>query len=266
MVQIDAAKDLAALFNPPQQERYSGMRYGQGTILSWNPETFENTIDFRGITLTNVPVEGGTDALTYQPGDVVGLTGWAPNGGFGSWRITGRIIIPGAGVAEQQIAFLTTTLGEAVARAVIGASVFYDQVAAGATRDAFGTFGDIAQGGTPSPGPEVSFELTGTKFIAIWGAAVNASVTAAVATRAAGFMDVDVVGPTPTGPSIISVRKDRTMTDHQLFADDSLAFSEQFDGLTPGSYTVTATYRVDDHGGGLSSISWGNRWLLVIAF
>lgn len=94
MVQIDPAKDLAAMFNPPQQERYSGFRYGQGTILSWNPATFENQVSFRNLTLTNLPILGKIDGLSLKAGDVVGLMGWAPNGGFGAWWILGELGVP----------------------------------------------------------------------------------------------------------------------------------------------------------------------------
>lgn len=94
MVQLDPAKDLAALFNPPQQERYSGFRYGQGTVLTWDPATFENTVSFRSLTLTNLPILGKIDGLSLKAGDVVGLMGWAPNGGFGAWWILGELGTP----------------------------------------------------------------------------------------------------------------------------------------------------------------------------
>lgn len=85
--------DLAPLLVPPPS---AAVRYGQGKILTWDAETFANKVEWRGVTLTNVPVLAGVSALGYAPGDVVGLLGWAPSsGGIGSWWIIGKLSIPG---------------------------------------------------------------------------------------------------------------------------------------------------------------------------
>lgn len=98
MAKIDPVRDLARLVAP--QTSFQGMRFSQGTILTWNPATFENTVDWKptgaqgGITLTNLPILGRIDGLSLKAGDVVGLMGWAPNGGFGSWWILGELAVP----------------------------------------------------------------------------------------------------------------------------------------------------------------------------
>jgi hypothetical protein len=94
MVNIDPAKDLAEIIAAGQPKPNQGMHYGQGTILSWNAVTFENTIDFRGVTLRNVPLSDKIAGLSLKVGDIVGLLGWAPGGGFGSWWIMGELGVP----------------------------------------------------------------------------------------------------------------------------------------------------------------------------
>lgn len=88
-----STSDLALLLVPPPS---AAVRYGQGKILTWDPDTFDNTIEFRGVTLFNVPVLSSVQALGFQTGDTVGLLGWAPSsGGMGSWWIIGKLAIPG---------------------------------------------------------------------------------------------------------------------------------------------------------------------------
>lgn len=71
------------------------LRYSQATVITWNPDDFTGTLDWRGITLTNVPVLASIQALGFQPGDVVGMLGWQPQGGLGSWWIIGKLAVPG---------------------------------------------------------------------------------------------------------------------------------------------------------------------------
>lgn len=72
-----------------------GLRFSQGIVRQWNPQTFENIIEWRGISLPDVPVLSSVDALGFQVGNVVGMLGWAPEGGTSSWWILGRMSIPG---------------------------------------------------------------------------------------------------------------------------------------------------------------------------
>lgn len=72
-----------------------GLRFTQGVVRQWNPDTFQNLIEWRGISLNDVPVLGSVEALSFEPGDVVGMLGWTPEGGTSSWWILGRISIPG---------------------------------------------------------------------------------------------------------------------------------------------------------------------------
>lgn len=105
--------DLAALLTPPPS---TGVQFSQGTILTWDREELHNTIDWRGITLTDIPMIEGLNNLVLKPGDVVGLMGWAPENakGVGSWWILGKLSNPGEFIADLtfflgQVRFKTKT-------------------------------------------------------------------------------------------------------------------------------------------------------------
>lgn len=94
--------DLAALLTPAPS---SGVQFSQGKVLTWSNETLRNTIEWRGITLTDVPLVEGINALVIRPGDVVGMLGWAPENakGVGSWWILGKLSNPGEFVADLAV-------------------------------------------------------------------------------------------------------------------------------------------------------------------
>lgn len=105
--------DLAALLTPPPS---TGVQFSQGRILTWDREELRNTIEWRGITLTDIPMVEGLNNLVLKPGDIVGMMGWAPeNGkGVGSWWILGKLSNPGEFIADLtfflgQVRFMTKT-------------------------------------------------------------------------------------------------------------------------------------------------------------
>lgn len=77
--------NLATLFESGQP----GVRFRQGTILTWNSNTGANTISLAGGTLTNVPVLNTGEAIALKAGHVVGLLGQGS-----SWFIVGRVTPP----------------------------------------------------------------------------------------------------------------------------------------------------------------------------
>lgn len=97
-----ANNDLAALLTPAPSK---GVQFSQGRVLSWNNETLANTIEWRGITLTDVPIIEGINALVIREGDVVGMLGWAPENakGVGTWWILGKLSNPGEFVADLNV-------------------------------------------------------------------------------------------------------------------------------------------------------------------
>lgn len=106
-----ANNDLAALLTPAPSK---GVQFSQGVILSWDNERAHNQISWRGITLTDVPLVEGINALALKEGDVVSMLGWAPENakGVGSWWILGKLTNPGEFVSDLtfflgQIRFMT---------------------------------------------------------------------------------------------------------------------------------------------------------------
>lgn len=94
--------ELAALFTPPPSR---GVQFTQAKVLSWDNETLANTLEWRGISIHDVPMVEGINALTIREGDVVGMLGWAPENarGVGSWWILGKLSIPGEFIADLDI-------------------------------------------------------------------------------------------------------------------------------------------------------------------
>lgn len=78
--------NLAPLFDPGQP----GVRFRQGTILTWDSNTGSNTIDLAGGTLTNVPIINTGEAIALKAGHIVGMLGQGS-----TWFIIGRITPPG---------------------------------------------------------------------------------------------------------------------------------------------------------------------------
>lgn len=118
--------DLATLLTPAPS---SGVQFSQGTILTWDRTRLENTIEWRGITLRDVPMIEGLNNLVLKPGDIVGMLGWAPENskGVGSWWILGKLSNPGEFIAD-----LTFWLGQVRFRTPDDG---YDQVYFGSDTD-----------------------------------------------------------------------------------------------------------------------------------
>jgi len=94
--------EFAAMLTPPPSH---GVQFTQGKVLTWDNETLHNTIEWRGITLTDVPIIEGINALVIREGDIVGMFGWAPENakGMGSWWILGKLSNPGEFVADLNV-------------------------------------------------------------------------------------------------------------------------------------------------------------------
>lgn len=74
--------------------------YSYGTLVSFDPRTFENVVESDCARLVNVPVVATTvDVLTYEAGDAVLLLGFA---GGRHW-IAGRTDTPNAGQLAEVV-------------------------------------------------------------------------------------------------------------------------------------------------------------------
>ena len=93
--------DLAPLFDPGAP----GVRFRQGTIVSWNAATGSNLIDIGGSTLTDVPILNTGEAIALKTGHIVCLLGQGM-----AWFIIGRVTPPGdPSFASASLAFAANT-------------------------------------------------------------------------------------------------------------------------------------------------------------
>jgi hypothetical protein len=89
--------DLTPLFDGGQP----GVRFRQGTVLTWDASTGANTIDVAGATLTDVSILNTGEAIALKAGHIVGLLGQGS-----AWFIIGRITPPGdANFAAASVEF-----------------------------------------------------------------------------------------------------------------------------------------------------------------
>lgn len=96
--------DLAPLFG----NTGPAVRFRQGTVLSWDSSTGENTIQLGGGTLTNVPILNTGEAIALKAGHIVGLLGQGA-----SWFIIGRVTPPNdPNFAGASVAFGSATAFE----------------------------------------------------------------------------------------------------------------------------------------------------------
>lgn len=77
------------------------VRFRQGTVVAWDPNTGNNTIEVGGAVLNNVPILNTGEAIVLKAGHVVGMLTW-----LSSWFILGRITVPGdPDFASASVAF-----------------------------------------------------------------------------------------------------------------------------------------------------------------
>ena len=95
--------DLARAIPDPAKQPLQPMGYRQGTILTWDPVTLENTVEVAGAVLPNLPVWGVAEATTYQPGTTVGLIVVES-----TWAIVGTFVRPGTQAAADAVSMLSS--------------------------------------------------------------------------------------------------------------------------------------------------------------
>lgn len=253
-----ASDDLAPLVAQQPQGELAG--YAQGTILSWDPDTFENVISVRGGTLTNVQVGSGVEAMTYRPGDTVILARWRPGGGMGTWWIDRRIIRPGTGSAGRAISFMQGTLAKQVA-----AAVFAERITVAVADGQVSTTSDDWV--ELSGGPEIAdVEVSETGIAIVFISANVFGMADLTEGGVVGLMSVKVSGATVVAPlnrwqfggrSVVLPGNENTV--NMLAAGTRVAV---FNELNPGLHTFTAVYQT---GTGFPEVNFNGRSMAVIA-
>jgi hypothetical protein len=248
---VSPTDDLTPLLVPPPDG--SGLRYGQGKLLAWDPATFENTVLWRGTALHDLPVLAGPAALSFTPGIVVGLVGWSPGGGAGSWAILGQWVTPGTAAAPDLI--------RRFSRKILAESIGID-VVPGTCSGIANTYGNPVSG---DPGPSVTVDiLSGTMLV---GMTARMSLPAFSDDGRWGLMSFEISGATNVAPD------DLRALSHFFFTESTELFSSGIGmstlhvatGLNLGQHTVTAKYRSQDLLGAATNVAFSERHMTVIA-
>lgn len=237
--------DISRFLVSPRSDQ--AVRYGQARLTEWNPETFQNSVLWRGGVLRDVPVLGGADALTYRVGDTVGLLGWAPGKGAGSWAIVGRWLNPDSGRGEEAVDFLATALGQSVAAGVFAALISSGSIE-GTEATTSTSWTDLA-----TPGPTVTATVGSSgRVLVVFSAEIIAPTNngGGVGCALAGANDAAA----PAQGQFLSIQ-----TGAATFGG-SLSRLSLLSGLNPGLTEFTAKY-ISPNGG---SVSFGRRNITVI--
>jgi len=251
--------DLSPLFRQPRQPT---TRFGQGRLLSWNPETFESIVQWHGARLVNPPVLAGMDALTFRAGMDVLLIGWDGGGRRGAqdWAILSRAIEPGPDAAEEAIAPMRTRLAQQIAAEVFAARIRV-AVADGQVSTTSDDWVEL------SGGPEIAdVEVSETGIAIVFISANVFGMADLTESGVAGLMSVKVSGATVVAPlnrwqfggrSVVLPGNENTV--NMLAAGTRVAV---FNELNPGLHTFTAVYQTAT---GFPEVNFNGRSLSVIA-
>lgn len=217
--------------------------YRQGLIVTWNPDTAENTVLVGRSLMTNLPILNTSEAAILAAGDVVGILTAGR-----TWGILGRFTIPGTPEAVTALSSLRTASETITSLEGITSTSFV--ASGGPTVDiAVGASGRllvlvsadistqrsaVAAGNTAIPHGEMGFTLSG------------ANTLAAATSRA-----LVVSGNMLTSSGTITFGTSGAATRAVLLT-----------GLAPGLTTVTAAYRL---GGNATQTNISQRNITAMA-
>lgn len=141
--------DLASIL---VQKTTGTLRYGMGRILSWNPETFENVVEWLGTPIPNMLIANPTDALSYESDMLVSLIGIDSSGqeGVTQWVIWGRLIQPGGNASVSAIDFLRGGQARESSAQIFSERIYSASMSDFAIHEST-TFGDPNVMGNPGP-------------------------------------------------------------------------------------------------------------------
>lgn len=249
------------------------MRYGQGKVIAWNPETFENIIEWNGQSLHDLPVVGSTDALSFRPGQFVALHSVDSSGALGvtQWWIAGRLIVPGEGNAEQVVSFMRGQLAREISAEIFADRISNDYDEFVAERN-LNTWGDPTNGADPGPSVTVNVSDAGRALVMVGCNTISSTLdSASVLGNQGGLIGVEVSGDTTLIPDNNRVLRSTmfkyndggavTLVDG-VRVISTLSFSFPVE-VNPGENTFTMKYAKS---GATNKLTVDNRSLTVIAF
>lgn len=232
--------DLAGAIPDPSRQPLQPMGYRQGTIVTWNPVTLENTVDVGGAVLPNVPVLGVAEATTFQPGTTVGLMVVES-----TWAIVGTFVRPGTAAAAQAISLLSSRTKAQTINVQETTTSF--------------AWTDLA---TVGPSVTVTIGPSGRALMFLSAKGGWSLVVADVYQGA--FMTAQLSGANTLAADLQWAAFIETQHGSTTFATVSatIASAYTFDNLTPGETTFTAKYSVGASG---RPVDFNRRTLVVIA-
>jgi len=237
------SSDLAPLFSTPAAGKQVGFR--QGVIVTWNPNTAENTVLVGDSLLQNMPILNTSEAAILAAGDVVAiLTSGA------TWGILGRFTIPGSPEAVSSLSSLRTQAAN-VSIAESTTSL---------------TLTDLT-----TPGPEVAINIgpAGKALVVLSAEMVFEAPALSGINTGGGYMAYALSGAN-TSIALESfgmhcnVRYNSTQSggfDTAIGITTGCSRVILHSGLTPGMTTFTTKYRRD----GLGTCTFSNRSITVMA-
>lgn len=264
--------DLSSLF---LLENSGTQRHSMGQIVQWNPDTFENVVWWNGTAVTNMKIGNSVDALSYAPGMWVSITVVDAGGVEGVTQafISGRIIDPGDGAAEEAVAFLRGNLAREIS-AEIFADRIYSVFDSGLAERNSLTFGDPTNGANVGPVLTDIDIRTGSALIIMSANCVVSTKdnTSSNTGEYAAVIGVRISGATTVEPDVDRVINAAaykyngagiTTTDATKMALGN-TYVYPITGLNPGLHTFTMKYRT--HAVATSGLQADDRSLTVIAF
>lgn len=224
----------------------TAMNYRQGTVITWNQATAENTILVGGTIMENLPILNTSEAALLGPGDVVGILVAGA-----TWGILGRFTIPGSDTAVTALAALRTASQTITANENITSATYVEATT------------------NPGPAVEVAVGASGRLLVFITGnvsgqhGTVTAGNTAlvdgrmAVALSGANVLAAGTTQSLGVGGNFVTSSGSIT-----LGAQGSATRVVLFEGLNPGLTTVTAMYLNNGSG---ASVNFSNRNITAMA-
>ena len=210
--------------------------YRQGVIVTWDPDTAENTVSVGGSLLTNLNVLNTSEAAILTAGDVVGILTLP-----GTWAIIGRLTIPGTPEAVSSIQAITNRIQAA-------------QDAANGTRNST-SWGDLTGA---EVGPEVEIRVGASgRVLAFWSCEFGQTTATGTGTLQPQRKNTPHVGVALSGANTATPNEWEALNANVNFTtltgDDAATVEfwlqagtmHLYSGLNPGLTTFTMKYRHD---------------------
>ena len=221
------SSDLMQLLVPDPAASGRGVQWRKGLIVTWDPETAENTVLINGAIATNVPILNTSEAAILAEGDVVGLIS------FGStWGILGRFTIPGSPEAVSALSSLRTASASVTALDTITSTSYVDA--------------------PTNVGPTINITVGASGRLLVFP---RAHIMSQAPSTAAGNSQTvqGGMGFTLSGANTAAVAADRVVTleagltvtssASQIRIEGDASAAILIEGLNPGLTTLTAKYR-----------------------